>query len=89
MTIQFEWDEAKRLANIAKHGLDFVEGVAVLEEMPTFFLDDRFDYGEPRCIAIGEAKGRTLVVAFTMREDIFRILSVRKANVRERRKYAD
>lgn len=89
MPMQFEWDETKRLANIAKHGLDFVEAVAVLEEMPTFFLDDRFDYGEPRCIAIGEAKGRVLVVVFTIREDIFRIISVRKANARERRKHAD
>jgi len=89
MTMQFEWDEAKRQANITKHGLDFVEAVDVLEDAPTLFVDDRFDYGEPRCIAIGEAKGRPLVVVFTIREDIFRIISVRKANARERRKYAD
>ncbi|MEF3697357.1 BrnT family toxin [Desulfolutivibrio sp.] len=87
--MQFEWDEAKRQANITKHGLDFVEAVAVLEDAPTLFVDDRFDYGEPRCIAIGEAKGRPLVVAFTMRDGVFRIISVRKANVRERRKHAD
>ncbi|WP_176632078.1 BrnT family toxin [Desulfolutivibrio sulfoxidireducens] len=85
----YEWDEAKRQANISKHGVDFVEAMAVLEDMPTLLVDDRFDYRESRCIAIGEAKGRILVVAFTMRGDVFRIISVRKANARERRKYAD
>ncbi|QLA18132.1 BrnT family toxin [Desulfolutivibrio sulfoxidireducens] len=89
MTMLYEWDEAKRQANISKHGVDFVEAMAVLEDMPTLLVDDRFDYRESRCIAIGEAKGRILVVAFTMRGDVFRIISVRKANARERRKYAD
>jgi len=29
--MRFEWDERKRLANLEKHGLDFIDAVAVFE----------------------------------------------------------
>lgn len=51
--------------------------------------DDRRDYGERRCIAAGEIKSHMLIVVFTIRNSVFRIISARKANSRERRKYAD
>lgn len=87
--MEFEWDEAKRLANIAKHGIDFYDAKAALEDAPVMLVDDRKDYGERRCIAAGQAKGHILIVVFTVRNGVFRIISARKANSRERRKYAD
>ena len=89
MTMKFDWDETKRRANIEKHGVDFIEAARMLGGLPSMLEDGRRDYGEQRCLAIGEEDGRLLMVVFTIREGIFRIISARKANARERRKYAD
>jgi hypothetical protein len=89
MTMKFEWDEAKRLANIEKHGVDFLDAAMMLCDMPWLEEDSRRNYGETRCRAAGIHGGRLLVVAFTPREGAFRIISARWANARERRKYAD
>lgn len=87
--MEFEWDEAKRQTNIAKHGIDFYDAIEALEDAPLMIADDRHDYGERRCIAAGQVKGHMLIVVFTVRNGVFRIISARKANSRERRKYAD
>ena len=83
----FEWDEAKRRANLAKHGIDFPEAVEVLHGSPWLAEDTRRDYGEKRCLAVGPCPGHVLVVAFTLRKGVFRIISARRANSRERRMY--
>ncbi len=49
--------------------------------------DDRKDYGERRRVAYGRIEGRLFVCVFTDREDVRRIISLRKANSRERRAY--
>ena len=46
--MQFEWDEAKNLANIQKHGIDFADVPLVFENEMLMDLDERFDYGEAR-----------------------------------------
>ena len=81
--MDYEWDEAKRAANLAKHGVDFPAAVAVLEARPPVFADERRDYGEPRYVALGGLDGRLLVVVFTLRGQAVRIISARKANARE------
>lgn len=85
--MEFEWDENKRLSNFAKHGLDF-------EDVPWVFTDEAFvvedtrkEYGEPRFILYGPLFERIVVVAFAVRGDVIRILSMRKANQREQRSY--
>lgn len=50
--------------------------------------DDRADYGEPRYITIGEMDSRMVVLVWTPRGTARRIISMRKANVREQEKYA-
>ncbi len=87
----FQWDETKRRANLAKHGIDFPDAVEVLCGSPWLAEDLRRDYGEKRCLAVGQCheqgQGQVLVVAFTLRGEVFRIISVRRANARERRRY--
>jgi uncharacterized DUF497 family protein len=51
------------------------------------WLDDRFDYGEERFAILGMAADRLLFVAFTVRDDVVRIVSARAAEPHERRKY--
>ncbi|MHC1710565.1 MAG: BrnT family toxin [Solidesulfovibrio sp.] len=87
--MRFEWDEDKRRANVDKHGVDFVDAARMLCGEPLIIEDDRRNYGERRCIAVGEEVGYVLVVIFTIRDGVFRIISARRANARERRKYAD
>jgi hypothetical protein len=86
--MRFDWDENKRRANVAKHDIDFTQAAEMLACSPYLLHDTRKDYGETRCQAVGEYEGMILVVAFTMRgDDVFRIISARRANARERRKY--
>lgn len=50
-------------------------------------VDDRRDYGENRFITVGFLDGRMVVLVWTPRENARRIISMRKANERERRLY--
>ncbi len=44
--MRFTWDEAKRQANLGKHGYDFADAWRVFEDEVVVLEDDRFDYGE-------------------------------------------
>ena len=84
----YEWDEAKRRGNFAKHGLDFADAQYVLTGPCVTFADERFDYGEKRLITLGLLEGRVVVLAHTPRGyDRTRIISMRKANRREQEIY--
>jgi uncharacterized DUF497 family protein len=51
--------------------------------------DRRRDYGEKRYCALAMREGRLHAVTFTVRMDVFRIISFRKANARERNRYEE
>ena len=85
--MRFEWDEAKRLANIEKHGIDFAD-VPPLFDRDVFTIEDqRFDYDETRYITFGFLKFRVMVVAHTDDGEIIRIISARKATQHEEQHY--
>ena len=85
---RFEWDEKKNRQNIKKHGLDFADAEELFGDTLLFWPDVRDDYGEGRWIGIGRIRGRTAVVAFTERgPETIRIISLRKANSRESKRY--
>jgi uncharacterized DUF497 family protein len=44
----FEWDPAKREANLRKHGIDFARAVRIFEAPVLERQDQRRDYGEPQ-----------------------------------------
>ena len=50
-------------------------------------VDDRRDYGEERRVTLGVIEGRLFVVAYTIRGKVIRLISARKANEREWRRY--
>jgi hypothetical protein len=81
----FEWDPAKRAANLQKHGIDFVDAVQVFEEFVLRVPDLRRPYGEARIVAIGTVAGKLLSVVYTLRGSSLRIISARRANAREAR----
>jgi len=82
-----EWDEKKRLNNLEKHCIDFRDADLFFESNPICFQDARKDYGEERFVAFGTIEERLIITAYTYRERAIRIISMRKANARERRLY--
>ena len=85
----YEWDENKSRENLARHGLSFHDAETVFAGPCVTFEDTRRDYGEPRFIAIGLPRGRTVVSAHTPRGGGARVISMRKANSREARRYRE
>jgi uncharacterized protein len=88
--MEFEWDEAKNQLNEDKHGICFEEAQEIFERFVLMWEDTRQDYGEPRFISVGEMGDSVvilLVVAHTPRDSKTRIISARRANVRERMRY--
>ena len=86
MTVEF--DPEKDGANLEKHGVSLSFGAEVLADSDRLdVLDVRFDYAEERCICYGAVAGRVWVCVYTYRGERLRIISVRKANDREIRRY--
>jgi len=86
--MKFVWHENKNQANFEKHGIYFEEAIEIFKSDCLTWIDNRKDYGEVREITIGEfRKNIVIVLVHTNRFGIVRIISARKANQRERRKY--
>ena len=85
MPIEYEWDEGKRLSNKLKHGVDFTEVAAL--EWETAIIQPSPRGGEVRYTAIGFIDGRLHYLVYTIRNGNRRIVSLRKANRRERIHY--
>jgi uncharacterized protein len=87
--VQYEWDNAKAAANLRKHGVDFMDAIAAVED-PNHLeeIDTRFNYGEERIRVIGMARHGLLFVVVTLRDgDTCRIVSARKATRHEQNRY--
>ncbi|MFC5507393.1 MULTISPECIES: BrnT family toxin [Hyphomicrobiales] len=86
----FEWDEDKNAANIAKHGVSFQRASRIFENRVLTVVDGRAEYGEVREISIGIVESVLfLTVVHTDRQGVVRIISARRANRAERRRYED
>ena len=85
--MEFEWDEAKRAANIRKHGVDFVDAARVLIGNPYTTESHNAGNDEKRLLAIGEQGDQIITVIYTMRGKNFRIISARKARDDEKEKF--
>ena len=83
--MDIEFDDAKDAANIAKHGVSLVLGAVVLENRIGVVADDRRQYGETRMNAFGLVAARLFACTYTMRGEVARIISVRRASRQEQR----
>jgi len=83
----FEWDTGKELNNIRKHGISFTEAETALEDEHAVTIEDDYPI-ETRFITLGiDETGRVLVVVYTYRGEVIRIISARKATSAERAIY--
>ena len=86
--MRFEWDEEKNKVNIRNHRIDLADVPLIFNGPMLVELDEREDYGEDRFIGIGFLRSIVAVVVFTeRRQDTIRIISARKANKSERKRY--
>lgn len=83
--MEFEWDENKRLTNITKHGLDFLDA-PLLFDAPHIVEKSSYE-AEERWLAVGVIHGTVVCLVYTWRGDVIRIISMRMARDEERRKY--
>ena len=84
--MEYEWDEAKRLANLAKHRIDF-RAVGDFDWGSANILPTHRG-GERRYIATGYIGDRLHTVIYTRRDRKRRIVSLRKASSKEEKDYA-
>jgi len=87
--MQYEWEDKKRLINLAKHGIDFTGLSSFDWDTALEIVDDRIDYGEIRTNAIGFLRERLVVLTYTAREGRIRVITLRKATRKEERFYHD
>jgi uncharacterized protein len=83
----FAWDEAKRRANLKKHGIDFVDAEKIFRGITLTAEDTREAYGERRFLTLGLLEDQVVSVTHTERGDDIRIISIRKATKYEARYY--
>ena len=85
--MKIEFDPEKEGRNLALRGISLGVAARLLEAPITEEVDDRRDYGEERRIAYGFVQGRLYVCVYTGRGRSYRIISVGKANRRERARH--
>lgn len=89
--MQFEWDEAKNLANQRKHGIAFEDAVPAFGDPLLVMVPDRVVDGEQRWQTFGVVRHNLLMVAHTSigegENEIVRLISARRATRHERRRY--
>ncbi|MCT4492998.1 BrnT family toxin [Bosea minatitlanensis] len=83
--MDFEWDEGKSEGNLRERGFGFDLAASIFLGPVLEAEDTRHDYGEVRIKALGSVQGIILVVIYTDRDGIRRIISARRAKQKERR----
>ena len=85
--MQFSYDEAKNKSNVQKHGVSLDEAKLLEWDLLISTHDARRDYGEVRTVGFTLIADRLYCVVFTDRNDTHHIISLRKANNREKASY--
>ena len=89
--MKFVWDNNKALSNIRKHGVSFEEASTVLADFLSVTIPDPLHPdNEERLITVGQSeRERLLVVVHTEQGDVIRLISARRATVRERKRHEE
>ncbi len=84
----YEWDEAKREANPVKRGVDFMDALEVFADpLRVERVNRRREYAEERREVVGMVRDQMLFVVYTLRGEVRRLISARRASRNERRAY--
>jgi uncharacterized DUF497 family protein len=86
--MRITFDPIKRAQTACERGLDFLDARIVFEGVTVEFEDKRGNYGELRIVCFGVLSGRMVVICYTPRMGARHIISMRKANEREKARLA-
>jgi len=84
---EITFDPLKDQRNRQKHGISLADARLLDWEHVDLWFDQRRDYGEPRQCGTGRIGRRLYFVVFVWRNGKRRIISLRKANDREEKRY--
>lgn len=87
MDTEYEWHEQKRQSTLKDRGVDFADMAFMDWESALTQTDTRRDYSETRYVTLGLIQDRLHVCAWCYRGQNIRIISLRKANAKERTQY--
>ena len=86
--MEFDWDDGKRRSNLTKHGIEFgLVFPAFADSKRVIFEDLRKDYGEVRINMLAKLNARIYHITYTQRGTFTWLISARKANKREQKRY--
>jgi len=85
--MKIEFDPDKSAKNVEKHGLSLEQFANLDLDAGVIEPDTRRDYGEDRYVVVAPLDDRLHVACFCIRVGMFRVISLRKANDREVRRY--
>jgi hypothetical protein len=85
--MQYEFDGLKRDRTLLERGLDFAHAEQLFAGVHFTSQDLRVDYAEDRFITVGFLQAKLVVMVWTPRGELRRIISMRKANEREKAFY--
>lgn len=85
--MKITYDPAKREWTLKERQLDFLSSDSVFRGRKVTIADDRFDYGEERWVTYGLLTGRLVAVVWTPRGEARHVISMRKCNEREKKKF--
>ena len=89
MAVHITFDPTKDALNVSKHGVSLRQAADLEWDSAVVWIDARRDYGEPRECGIGYIGLRLFYVVFVDRGSERRVISLRKANLREVKRYAE
>jgi uncharacterized DUF497 family protein len=86
--MEFDWDDGKHAIKLEKHKVDFADVFGAFEDAHRKVAEDnRHNYGEVRYNMLAKILGRIFHITFTQRGPITWLISARKANQREQKRY--
>lgn len=86
--MEISYDPEKRAKTLAERELDFEDAVQVFAGSTIDLIDDRKEYGELRWISFGLLRNRMVALVWTPRKGRRHVISMRKANEREKEAYS-
>ena len=87
--MNFEYDENKSLKNKEKHGIDFEEAKLLWSDENSLIVPANIKDGEVRYAIISKLNKKCYVAIFTIRNENYRIISVRRCRKNEEKDYAN
>ena len=85
--MKLSWDENKRLRVLKERGLDMADVPEIFNGAHFTDLDNRIDYGEVRYVTTGFLNLRLCVMVWKPRDTMHHVISLRKANDREKARF--